>query len=81
MRARINQVLFDSLKLSGAGVTAPTEVQTDWSLANDLSADSLDLLVVLSDLEEEFNTHVPDDVWENWRTVEDIYEYFESVGG
>ena len=42
------------------------------NLSNDLGMDSLDLLEVIMDLEGSFNIVIPDEYWDDAKTVEDI---------
>ena len=48
------------------------------SLADDLGADSLDIVDLVMTLEEEFDTEIPDEDIENLRTVGDIVKYIEE---
>ena len=49
------------------------------STFDDLGFDSLDRVEVLMALEDEFGEEVPDEVAENWNTLQDVYDYFENA--
>lgn len=44
----------------------------------DLGADSLDTVELLMALEEHFGVEIPDDVAENIKTVEDVYQLINT---
>lgn len=48
-------------------------------LLEDLDADSLDLIDLAMSLEDEFETEVPDEELENFKTVGDIVKYIETL--
>ena len=47
-------------------------------LIDDLKADSLDIVELIMDLEEEFNIEIPDEVAEKLRTVHDAVELIDK---
>ena len=51
------------------------EVKMD---ADDLGADSLDIVELIMAFEEEFNIEIPDDVAEKIKTVKDTVDYIEK---
>lgn len=66
---RVNRILKDQLVLSDE--IKPTDV-----LADDLGADSLDMIEIGLALEEEFEIEIPDeDYFQKPCTVSKIYEY------
>lgn len=67
--ARVKSILCDRLRVS------PNEVLEDSDLREDLGADSLDLVEVGMDLEDEFGILVSDEDIEKFVTVEDIVEF------
>lgn len=57
------------------------EVTPDASLADDLGADSLDAIEIISEIEKEFGITVPDDQAEQIKTVGDALAYVEANEG
>jgi acyl carrier protein len=74
------QEIFDKVK----GIVAEqlsvdaAEVKPEASFANDLSADSLDVVELVMALEEEFDIEIPDEAAEQIKTVQDAVDY---IGG
>jgi acyl carrier protein len=61
------------------------EVTLDASFAEDLNADSLDLIELITAVEEEFSTperklEIPDEDAENLKTVQDAVDYLHDHG-
>ena len=54
------------------------EMTMDTNIATDLGADSLDVVQLLSEIEEEFDIEIPDEEIENIRTIGDLTEYIQS---
>ena len=50
----------------------------DTNIAEDLGADSLDIVDLVMSLEEEFDTEIPDEEIENIKTVGDVVKYIEE---
>ena len=57
------------------------KVAIETSLVNDLGADSLDVVELVMELEEEFDLNIPDDAAEKIQTVGEIVEYIEANSG
>ena len=55
------------------------QVTPEASFANDLGADSLDVVELVMALEEAFDLEIPDEDAENIRTVKDIFDYLEKA--
>ena len=47
----------------------------------DLGADSLDVVEIITSVEEEFDLVMPDEVLEQLNTVRDAVDYLASMGG
>ena len=47
-------------------------------LVEDLVFDSMDCVEMLMALEDAFVTNVPDEIAEEWKTVQDVINYFEN---
>jgi acyl carrier protein len=56
----------------------PSEVTPEANFANDLSADSLDVVELVMALEEEFDIEIPDEAAEEIKTVQNAVDY---IGG
>ena len=56
----------------------PSQVTMESSMADELGADSLDLVDTVMSLEDEFDIEVPDSAIEEIKTVGDIVAYIEK---
>ena len=54
------------------------DVEEEKVTAEDLGADSLDVVDLVMSIEEEFDIEIPDEAVENIKTVGDIVSYIES---
>lgn len=54
------------------------EITPDTSFADDLGADSLDLVEVIVTLEDELDIHIEDDELQKIKTVGDAYELIKA---
>ena len=57
------------------------KVKPDASFINDLGADSLDIVELVMELEEEFDMSIPDEDAEKIRTVGEAISYIEKNRG
>lgn len=48
------------------------------SIADDLGADSLDVVEVLMSIEDEFRVEIPDEAIEDIKTIGDLVQYIEN---
>ena len=69
---KVNGIIVDKL-----GVEA-SEFTNDASFANDLGADSLDIVELIMEFEKEFNISIPDEAAEKIVTVGDAIKYLEE---
>ncbi len=69
---KLKEILVEQLDVEEDAVTMEA------SLADDLNADSLDLVDLVMSVEDEFDVEVPDDAIEGIKTVGDIVNYIES---
>ena len=53
-------------------------ITMDTTVADDLGADSLDIVEVLMSIEDEFDVEIPDEAIENIKSVGDLVNYIES---
>lgn len=68
MLAKLIEVVVDQLDLD------PEKITEDAAFVEDLGADSLDLLQLLTALEEEFDMTIPDEKFEAISTVGDVLD-------
>jgi len=73
MLEKIQAMLAEALNLPLEKVTA------DAKIVDDLGADSLDVVELLSRLEEEYGVMIPDDEVENLVTVADVATELEKL--
>ena len=73
MLEKIQAMLAEALNLPLEKVSANAKI------VDDLGADSLDVVELLSQLEDEFGITIPDDEVENLRTVEDVAATLEKL--
>jgi len=56
----------------------PGEVTPEASFIDDLGADSLDIVELIMDIEDEFDLEIPDEEAENISTVKQAVDYIEK---
>jgi len=56
----------------------PEQVQMDVSFARDLAADSLDLVELISAVEDKYDVELPEDELENMKNVGDLWKFLEE---
>lgn len=69
---KVKDIIVDQLDVEEDAVTMES------SIADDLGADSLDMVDLVMSLEEEFDIEVPDDQVENIKTVGDIVKFISD---
>ena len=55
------------------------KINADTHFVNDLGADSLDIVELVMELEEEFDISIPDDASEKIQTVGEAIDYIEKT--
>lgn len=70
---KIRQILCDQLDIE------ESEVTMESNIAEDLGADSLDVVDLIMSIEDEFEIEVPDDNVESIKTVGDVVNFIESA--
>jgi acyl carrier protein len=68
----VKEIIVDVLDVPADQITMES------SLADDLEADSLDVVEMLMQLEDKYGFQIPEEVAENLKTVKDIVEYLEK---
>lgn len=69
---KLRDILCEQLELEADEVTMQSNI------AEDLGADSLDLVDMLMSIEDEFEVNIPDEEIENLKTVGDAVTYIEK---
>jgi acyl carrier protein len=69
---KIKAILSDQFDVEEDKITAETNI------ADDLGADSLDVVDLLMTLEDEFDVEIPDEEVENIKTVGNLVKYIEE---
>lgn len=69
---KLASIIADQLSVN------PDDITPDTSFADDLNADSLDLVEVIVTLEDELDIHIDDDELQNIKTVGDAYELIKA---
>lgn len=73
-------MVFDKVKEAIANQLSidADSVSIGQNLIDDLKADSLDVVALIMDLEQEFDIEIPDEDLMNIKTVQDIVSYIEA---
>lgn len=69
---KIKSLLADQLDTDAEGITLETNI------ADDLGADSLDVVELLMAIEDEFEVEIPDEEIENLKTVGAVVDYIQE---
>lgn len=69
---KVKAILSEQFDVEEDTITADTRI------ADDLGADSLDVVDLLMSIEDEFEIEVPDDEIENIKTVGDLVAFIEN---
>ena len=70
---KVRQLLVEQLVVDAELVTMEA------SITEDLGADSLDLVDLVMELENEFDTEIPDEDIQTIKTVGDVVKYIEKM--
>lgn len=69
---RVSKIVCDKMNMK------PEQVGPETSFVNDLGADSLDVVELVMEFEEEFSIDIPDEDAEKIQTVADAAKYVEE---
>ena len=69
---KVCQIIANQLDLD------PAEITMESNLIEDLRADSLDIVELVMDMEQEFDVEIPDEELPKVQTVGDIVRYLEK---
>ncbi|MFR2561486.1 MAG: acyl carrier protein [Anaeromassilibacillus sp.] len=70
---KVKAILSEQFDVEEDSITADT------SIADDLGADSLDVVDLLMSIEDEFEIEIPDEEIDNIKTVGELVKYIEDV--
>ena len=56
----------------------PEEIKNDSNIAEELGADSLDLVEILMSLEDEFGISIPDEAIPEIKTIKNVVDFIEK---
>ena len=69
---KVRKILSEQFSVDESSITANTNI------AEDLGADSLDVVDILMSIEDEFEIEVPDEEVDNIRTVGELVNYIKN---
>ncbi|AXJ01539.1 acyl carrier protein [Cyclonatronum proteinivorum] len=72
LEKKVTEIIVEKLGVDEADVVPAA------NFANDLGADSLDLVELIMEFEKEFDTQIPDEDSENIATVGDAIDYLKN---
>ena len=75
-RAQLIEKLFE-IVCNGLDLDA-SEITLEADLREDFDADSLDMVDLIMDIEDEFGVEVPDEILDKLVTVKDVVDYIEE---
>jgi acyl carrier protein len=73
VKERVTDIVAEQLGVNKEQITPET------SFVNDLGADSLDVVELVMELEEEFDINIPDDAAEKIQTVGQAIDYIDKT--
>ncbi len=69
---KLKEIILDQMDVDEEDITLDADIQED------LHADSLDVVMLMKTISDEFEMDVPDDAVDTIRTVGDIVDYIEE---
>lgn len=69
---KVKQIIAEQLGIDEGTINMETD------LVNDLKADSLDVVELIMEIEQEFEMDIPDEVLKEVKTIKDIVEYIDN---
>ncbi|MBW4492413.1 MAG: acyl carrier protein [Oscillatoria princeps RMCB-10] len=69
---RVKKIIVEQLEVEESAITPQA------TFADDLKADSLDIVELVMALEEEFDTEIPDEEAEKLTTVQSVVDYINA---
>ena len=72
IKEKVTEIIANQLSVSA------DKIKEDTNIAEELGADSLDLVEILMSLEDEFGISIPDEAIPNIKTIADIVAFIEN---
>ncbi len=72
MKEKVTEIIANQLSVSA------DKIKGDTNIAEELGADSLDLVEILMSLEDEFGISIPDEAIPNIKTINDIVDFIQN---
>ena len=72
MKEKVTEIIANQLSI------AADKIKGDTNIAEELGADSLDLVEILMSLEDEFGVSIPDEAIPEIKTIKHIVDFIES---
>lgn len=69
---KVREIIANQLSVKAEQITEKSNI------AEDLGADSLDLVEILMSLEDEFGVSIPDEAIPEIKTIKDVVEFIET---
>lgn len=69
---KVSEIISKQLSIS------KDKIKEETVMAEELGADSLDMVEVIMDLEDEFGISIPDEAIPNLKTIEDLVDYIDA---
>lgn len=69
---KVREIIANQLSVKSEQITEKSNI------AEDLGADSLDLVEILMSLEDEFGVSIPDEAIPEIKTIKDVVEFIET---
>ena len=69
---KVKKIIADQLSVK------PEDIKDDTNIAEELGADSLDLVEILMSLEDEFGVSIPDEAIPEIKTINDVVAFIEK---
>jgi acyl carrier protein len=69
---KVKEIIADQLSVK------VDDIKEDTNIAEELGADSLDLVEILMSLEDEFGVSIPDEAIPEIKTIKEIVDFIES---
>lgn len=69
---KVKQIIAEQLGIDEGTINMETD------LVNDLKADSLDVVELIMEIEQEFEMDIPDEILKEVKTIKDIVEYIDN---
>ena len=69
---KVREIIANQLSVKAEQITEKSNI------AEDLGADSLDLVEILMSLEDEFGVSIPDEAIPEIKTIKDVVQFIES---